>query len=135
MALNRSTQKKLDKNSKAVPTKNGWVDPNTGELLVSIRGLPGAYDWDRKANTFSRNGVKAEFGGNAASKSETTIAPKSTPAPVEPNKEQPEETTPERQTVSNSPQEVTTIEPPAEAAKPAKKSASRKKKTDKPKAE
>jgi len=26
----------------AIPTINGWVDPATGELIVSMKGLPGA---------------------------------------------------------------------------------------------
>lgn len=29
----------------AVATTRGWVNPATGELLVSIRGLPDAIEW------------------------------------------------------------------------------------------
>lgn len=32
----------------AVATHLGWVNPKNGELLVSIRGLPGAVKWTRK---------------------------------------------------------------------------------------
>lgn len=60
MAINRSKQKKLG-NTNAVATKVGWVDPDTGELLVSIRGLPNAYDWDRKTNTFSKGSKKVDL--------------------------------------------------------------------------
>ena len=32
----------------AVATVHGWVDPKSGELLVSIRGLSDAINWTRK---------------------------------------------------------------------------------------
>lgn len=31
----------------AVATTRGWVNPKTGELLVSIRGLPNAISWTK----------------------------------------------------------------------------------------
>lgn len=62
MAINKAKQKSLKNNSGAVATKLGWVLPKTGELLVSIRGLPGAYDWDKKTNTFSKNGKVVTLG-------------------------------------------------------------------------
>jgi hypothetical protein len=34
----------------AVATHKGWVDPKTGELLVSIRGLPDAVVWTKRNN-------------------------------------------------------------------------------------
>lgn len=56
MAINRAKQKTLRDFPTAVATKLGWVDPVRGELLVSIRGLPKAVDWDRKTNTFTKDG-------------------------------------------------------------------------------
>lgn len=35
-----------------VRTKLGLVDPDKGKLVVSIRGIPGAVDWDPETNTF-----------------------------------------------------------------------------------
>lgn len=49
------TKVKLDG---AVATQLGWVNPKTGELLVSIRGLSGAVEWDKKTNTFADDKVK-----------------------------------------------------------------------------
>lgn len=49
------TKVKLDG---AVATQLGWVNPKTGELLVSIRGLSGAVEWDKKTNTFADDHVK-----------------------------------------------------------------------------
>ncbi len=31
----------------AIATTRGWVDEKTGELLVSIRGLPNAVEWEK----------------------------------------------------------------------------------------
>ena len=50
---NRTKERKLKSNPDAVATQLGWVNPKTGELLVSIRGLSGAKMWDRKTNTFA----------------------------------------------------------------------------------
>lgn len=55
---NRSKQKTLRNFPDAIATTVGWVDPAKGELLVSIRGLPGAVEWDRKANTFGGKAAK-----------------------------------------------------------------------------
>lgn len=35
-----------------VATVFGWVNPATGELLVSMKNLPDAVEWDRRTNTF-----------------------------------------------------------------------------------
>lgn len=56
MSNDRSQAKTLKSFPTAVATTLGWVDPAKGELLVSIRGLPCAVEWDRKTNTFSKDG-------------------------------------------------------------------------------
>lgn len=56
MRINFSKQKTLPSNPSAVATTVGWVDPVRGELLVSIKGLPGACEWNRKTNTFLKDG-------------------------------------------------------------------------------
>lgn len=100
MAFNRSKQKKLSDAPKAVATTLGWVDAEKGELLVSIRGLPNAAVWDRKTNTFTKNGKKFEplkkDNTSKFQKTETVATP--APAPVE------------TQTIDASPAEVVTAE-------------------------
>jgi SMC interacting uncharacterized protein involved in chromosome segregation len=41
----------LKKNPDAIATNYGWVNKKTGELLVSIKGLPGAVEWDIKSKS------------------------------------------------------------------------------------
>lgn len=38
--------------SGVVATVFGWVNPATGELLVSMKNLPDAVEWDKRTNTF-----------------------------------------------------------------------------------
>lgn len=50
--VDRTKATGLKAHPNAVATQLGWVDPDKGELLVSIRGLSGAKKWDPKTNTF-----------------------------------------------------------------------------------
>lgn len=44
----------------AVATNLGWVNPKTGELLVSIRGLSGAIQWSKGPIDVSKTKKKFE---------------------------------------------------------------------------
>lgn len=58
--VDRSKAKTLKGHPNAVATQLGWVDSKTGELLVSIRGLPGAVRWDKLTNTFEKKAKAAK---------------------------------------------------------------------------
>lgn len=42
--IKKDEEKKLKHFPDAYPTSKGWMNPNTGELLVSIKGLANAID-------------------------------------------------------------------------------------------
>lgn len=99
MTLDRSKQKKLTGSDEAVPTTFGWVNPLTGELLVSIRGLPGAFHWDAKTNTFTKGGKVVNFGKKVPEKAKAEakeVVEEKATEKVEETKEVVEEKTEER---------------------------------------
>lgn len=74
---------KLDLNTKtkpnnvnAVATVYGWVDAKQGDLLVGVKGLKDALDWDRRANTFT----------DSKGKTVDPLAPAPAPAPAKTSK-------------------------------------------------
>lgn len=79
----RTKEKTLKRSKDAVPTQLGWVNPKTGELLVSIRGLSDAYEWDRTEKTFSKNGKVVDLAKKeSAPKAEKKETPKKEEKPA-----------------------------------------------------
>lgn len=69
----------------AIATTRGWVDEKTGELLVSIRGLPNAVEWEKNIHLKAKaeepqveEPVKTEEPKVEEPKVETVEAPKKT---------------------------------------------------------
>lgn len=45
--------KPMEFDMELVATKLGWVNPSSGELVKSVRGLSGAREWDKATNEFN----------------------------------------------------------------------------------
>lgn len=61
-----------------VRTKLGLVDRDKGKLVVSIRGLPGAIDWDPETNTFGDQKEQPKPAAKKTKKKATKKATKKT---------------------------------------------------------
>jgi len=102
----------------AIPTKRGWVDPDSGELLVSLKGLVDAKDVDVKGTTQKANEDTSDSGEADNPDTEISVEPD-----VEPSEEADTET----------PVESANEEPVVEEVKETPKKAAPKKRASKKK--